>query len=303
MGAAVYQTPVHYLKSMKFLSVLLLAFLIVSCSSPKNETEDLLPEIYNQGAKIDFLVAGSGDTTLLFVHGWCINKSYWEEQVDFFKSRYRVVAIDLPGHGKSGMERRVWSVEEFGNDVVMIMDALDLENVVLIGHSMGGSIILEAANKRQEKVIGFVGVDNFKDVGVEYTIDQQAEMKNFVEMIKQDYKGTISSFAKGMLFAESTDDKVEQRVMDDILNAPAEISAGIIESLMDVNEKERSLMRNLPLKVHLINSDGIPTNELQLEKYCTHSFEVHSIGPTGHYPMIEAPDQFNKILDEILKNL
>ena len=66
--------------------------------------------------------------------------------------------------------------------------------------------------------------------------------------------------------------------------------------------KERALLQLLDLKVHLINSDAIPTNVGQLEKYCS-SYEVHSIGPTGHYPMIEEPDRFNDILDDILANL
>jgi len=297
---------IHIPKYITFVKPYLLPFLfavLCACSSSKKDQNILLPELYNLGARINYSIDGKRDTTLLFVHGWCINKSYWDAQVDFFKSDYTVVTLDLPGHGESGKNRKAWTVENFASDVTMVIDALNLNHVVLIGHSMGGNIILAAASTRPERVIGFVGVDNFKDVGVEYTAEQRVEMDQFVDMIKEDYRNTISGYAEGMLFSESTEDAIEKRVMNDILNTPPEISVEIIKSLFDVNKRERALMQLLPVKVHLINSDGIPTNELQLKKYCKNSYEVHSIGPTGHYPMLEEPDRFNEILENILINL
>jgi sigma-B regulation protein RsbQ len=106
-----------------------------------------------------------------------------------------------------------------------------------------------------------------------------------------------------MLFAESTRKKVSDRVMKDILNTPPEISVDIIESLSKVNEVEGAQMQILRVKVHLINTDGMPTNESQLLKYCANSYEVHSIGNIGHYPMVEDPDQFNAILEDILESI
>lgn len=287
---------------MKYFLPIAICIIIFSCSTSKNKTE-LLPELYNKGARIDYQVAGDGDTTILFVHGWCINKSYWDAQVAYFKPNYTVVTLDLPGHGNSGQNRKEWSIEDFGSDVVMLIDALNLNKIVLIGHSMGGDIILEAASRRPWKIIGFVGVDNFKEVGIEYTPEQLEEMKQFLSMIKMDYKNTISQFAQGMLFAESTDARIEKRVMDDILNTSPEVSVGILESLFDSNEMEGDLFQELDVKVHLINSDAIPTNEKQLEKYCKKSYDVRSIGLTGHYPMVEEPEKFNEILADILHHL
>ena len=289
---------------MKIISiVMLISLFVLSCSSSKKEEKSILPEIFNKGAKINYQVSGDGDTTLLFVHGWCINKSYWTNQVDYFSDTYKVVTIDLPGHGKSGNNREHWTIENFGSDVSMIMDALELDKVVLIGHSMGGNIILEAAHHRQQNVIGFVGVDNFKDLGVDYSKEQQAEIDGFIEMIRRDYHNTVSSFVEGMLFSESTDPEIKEKVTHDITNADPEISVSILESLMKLHIKERGLMQQLPLKVHLINSDITPTNEGQLEKFCSNSYEIHSIGSTGHYPMIEDPERFNEILERILADL
>jgi pimeloyl-ACP methyl ester carboxylesterase len=278
------------------------AIIAFSCTSRKEEAQ-ALPEIYNLGSRIDYEVAGAGDTTLLFVHGWCINKSYWDGQVEHFKDRYKVVTVDLPGHGNSDKTRTDWSIKNFGSDIVLIMEALSLENVVLIGHSMGGNIILEAATVKPEVVIGFVGVDNFKDVGVEYSEEQRLEIDNFISQISEDYEEVVTGFASGMLFAESTKEDIRERVLNDILNTPAEISVGILRSLNSVTQVEAKQMERLRVKLHLINCDGMPTDEIQLRKYCRRSYEVHSIGSLGHYPMIEDTDRFNEILDDVLKSL
>jgi hypothetical protein len=113
----------------------------------------------------------------------------------------------------------------------------------------------------------------------------------------------VTGFASGMLFAESTKEDIRERVLNDILNTPAEISVGILRSLNSVTQVEAKQMERLRVKLHLINCDGMPTDEIQLRKYCRRSYEVHSIGSLGHYPMIEDTDRFNEILDDVLKSL
>lgn len=288
--------------SFRFFFLLSIILLNICCQTEKGANNDL-PEIFSNGARVDYIVEGNGDTVLLFVHGWCINKSYWVEQVDFFKTRYKVIALDLPGHGLSGKTRDDWTIEGFGSDLVTVIDVLDLNNVVLVGHSMGGNIILEAAVKRPDQIIGFVGVDNFKDAGAAYTEEQSQSINEFMISIRQDYETVARGFAEGMLFAESTGSDIVTKVTDDILNTPPEVSIEILESLLRVNNKERELMKELHLKVNLINSDIPPTNELQLRKYCNYDYGLYSIGSTGHYPMMEEPGRFNSILQEILKKL
>jgi sigma-B regulation protein RsbQ len=281
----------------------LLFFLVLVFSCTMRKSDVSLPELYNLGSRIDYDMSGDGDTTLLFVHGWCINKSYWESQMNYFKDKYTVVAMDLPGHGESDKNRTDWSVQNFSKDVMFLVRVLSLKNVVLIGHSMGGNIILEPSITMPDVVIGFVGVDNFKDLAVEYTDDQKMEMDAFMNHVRQDYEGTISGFASNMLFAVSTSKSIQRRVLKDILETSPDISLGILESLEDAHAMEGAQMRVMKLKVHLINSDGFPTDETQLEKYCARSYQLHSIGNSGHYPMLEDPDRFNEILENILKTL
>ena len=283
--------------------LLLLGFSLIwlaSCQIQNTGTSH--KTIKNHGVKIDYRIYGDSDTTLLFVHGWGINQTYWDPQVQYFSKKYKVVTFDLPGFGLSGKNRKNYSMEAYGDDVISLIKKLKLTQVILIGHSMGGNIILEAAVKHPKDIIGFIGIDNFKELGMEYTETDQMEINNFLNGLKENYANVASAFAEGALFAESTDTTVINRVIKDIKTSDPAAAISSIENSLRSTEREKLLMNQLQLKVLLVNSDVIPTNEEALEKYCK-SHEIIPIHDTGHYPMIEKPEEFNRALQKAIDHL
>src|SRR5512146_1022926 len=113
------------------------------------------------GVQIRYECRGKGEPTLIFIHGWCCDRSFWREQLPYFAKKHRVVAIDLAGHGESGLNRKAWTMDAFANDVAAVAAKLSLKQVVLIGHSMGGSVILKTAPKMPGQILGLVAVDQF----------------------------------------------------------------------------------------------------------------------------------------------
>ena len=95
--------------------------------------------------EIHYESGGSGSLARVFIHGWNCDRSYCSAQLLVFATTHQVVAIDLAGHGDSGINRADWSMGHFGADVAGVADALRLEDIPLIGHSMGGPVALEAA--------------------------------------------------------------------------------------------------------------------------------------------------------------
>ena len=114
-----------------------------------------------------------------FLHGWCIDGNYWEKQVDYFSKNYNVFAIDIPGFGKSRAKRLNWTVEEYANDVTAFIDIMNLKNVMIVGHSMAGEIMLQLALSSNSRIAGVVGVDNFKSIDVSFTPEQMKQMTDF----------------------------------------------------------------------------------------------------------------------------
>src|SRR3954469_4279522 len=106
-----------------------------------------------------YLRAGAGAPPLVFVHGFCCSHEDWLLQIDEFKSRFEVVACDLRGHGLTPGRPHECSIEHYGGDVAALLSLLNLEKSVLIGHSMGCRVVLEAARLAPERVAGLVLID------------------------------------------------------------------------------------------------------------------------------------------------
>jgi len=108
------------------------------------------------GIPIAYEVHGAGMPALVFIHGWSCDRSYWDAQVEPFAQTHQVVAIDLGGHGESGLARKKWTIESFGADAVAVVDKLGLGRMVLVGHSMGTQVALETYRLAPARVRGLV---------------------------------------------------------------------------------------------------------------------------------------------------
>jgi len=91
---------------------------------------------------ITYIDEGSGERTLLFIHGLANYAMVWKKNIDYLKQYYRCIAIDLPGNGLSDKNEHVFSMAFFADAVNNFINELGLKNVCIVGHSMGGQIAL-----------------------------------------------------------------------------------------------------------------------------------------------------------------
>ena len=250
---------------------------------------------------IAFDWTGFGDTTLLFVHGWCINKDYWLDQHFYFSKKYNVIAIDLPGFGQSDKNRTEWTFEQYADDINEFIKVQKLKNVILIGHSMSGDILLLMDTKYPGSVIGIVGIDNLKKPGVKLSEEENKSIEGFFAMMDSSFSGTVEAYTKGNLFRPSADTSIVNRVIKDFKSNDSVIAIKVLRSLVDVSQKERDMMQQLKHTLYLVNSDSDTTHIDSLRKYCKASAEVVYVHGTGHYPMIEKPAEFNAALEKVIR--
>ncbi len=259
--------------------------------------------IRDKQVEINYFQQGHGDTTLLFLHGWCIDGRYWENQIEYFSENYNVYAIDLPGFGKSKAVRTDWTIEEYAHDVKAFIDTMNLKNVVIIGHSMAGEIMLHMALTNNLKIISIVGVDNFKMIDVVFSPEQMKQMTDFFPMLEKDFKNAAPAYADMMLFHPTTSKEVKDRVKTDFADSDAVIGYNTIMTQMQYAYTDAQRLEQLNYTLYLINSDSFPTNETGLKAHCKSGFQVETISATGHYPMIEKPTEFNVLLEKVLTEL
>lgn len=289
----------------KAILLMVIATLLFNVSKAQTEEKMIAKQIVirDKQVEISYLKQGDGDTTLLFLHGWCINGTYWKSQIEYFSANYTVYAIDLPGFGKSKAKRTNWTIEEYANDVTAFIKTMNLKNVVIIGHSMAGEIMLQTALTNNPGIKGIVGVDNFKVIDVEFTPEQMKQMTDFFPMLEKDFKNSAPVYADMMLFHPSTSNEIKDRVKTDFATSNSVIGYNTFMNQMQYAYGDAQRLEQLNYRLYLINSDGFPTNETGLKNHCKNSFQVETISATGHYPMIEKPTEFNLILEKVLAEI
>jgi pimeloyl-ACP methyl ester carboxylesterase len=260
-----------------------------------------MEELIHDKTCIHYTVSGDNLPTLLFVHGASIDLTYWDAQVAHFRDRYTVIALDLPGHGKSGRNQAHWSIEGMGKSVADFIKDLALKQVILIGHSMGGNVSLVAATTYPDPIIGFIGIDNFKNAGQPLAEEYQKQSKEIIQNLHQNFADTNEGYARMVLLTPQTPEAVADRVVRNYRQAYQPMT---IEAIFTNNYKtERELLPKLPCKLHLINVDYMPKNEAPLRQYATTGYEVHHMAGTSHFPMIENPDVLNQKLEEVFTEI
>jgi pimeloyl-ACP methyl ester carboxylesterase len=281
---------------------LLFLLLLVCCGGPPggggaNDAAVIDASVPSaDGVPIQYHAEGKGEPALVFIHCWSCDSTYWAEQVRHFAPLHRVVTLDLGGHGRSGPERGEWSIASFARDVEAVVKKLDLKRVVLLGHSMGGPVALEAARLMPERVVALVPVDTIQDA--ESKVDE-ADLKAYLEAMEKDFKGTTDRFVRTM-FLESADPALVDRIASDMASAPPAVAIGAIRSGATYDARES--LQALKIPIHAINSEKYPL-KLEVNRRYAPQFLVTVMPGTGHFPMLEKPDEFSRVAGEVIASV
>ncbi len=250
----------------------------------------------SDGVGIAYTVSGAGSPALVFIHGWMCDQTFWAAQVEEFSQTNTVITIDLPGHGLSGMDRDDWSLLAFGGDVQKVVEHLDLDEIVLIGHSMGGSTVLEAARLMPDRVIGVVAVDSLQDANAKYDPDQFNEI---LEAYEKDFAGTCLQFTTSM-FLESADPELIERVTSDMCDHSPEIAIALLREFFSYEMGPALAAVDVP--VRYVNAPTYPTN-VEVNRTYQPDFDGVIMDGVGHFLMMEKPEEFNDFLKQVVDGL
>jgi pimeloyl-ACP methyl ester carboxylesterase len=256
--------------------------------------------ISEDGTPISYEVSGTGDPTLIFVHGWCCDSRYWREQVLEFSKKYRVVVLDLAGHGHSGMSRIIYSMSSFGEDVKAVTEAVGGKRVILIGHSMGGPVIVEAARLMPERVVGLIGIDTFKNVESSPT---KEVTKTVMAALEKNFPDACKQFI-GRAFSPKTDPKLREWILSDMSSAPPQVALSASNDMIgqSITGEAAKMFEDIRIPVMTINGDLEPINYEANRKHML-SFDAVVIKEAGHFLMMARPDEFNKELEKVINKL
>ena len=274
---------------------LVILFLIFGVIRAEAKWPRVVPS--KDGIPISFEVYGAGEPTLVFVHGWSCDARYWRAQVPHFSKSHRVVTLDLAGHGHSGTKRLQYSMLAFGEDVQAVTEAIGSNRVILVGHSMGGSIIAEAARLMPDRVIGLIGVDTLHNI--EYPMAHE-ELSKMLAPLEKDFLNGTREFVE-QLILPSMNPQLREWILSDMSAAPSAVALSASKSMMTqyITGEAAKIFHEIRAPVVSVNCDMWPVDYEANRRHMSF-FEAIILKGADHFLMLDRPKEFNQALEKAI---
>jgi len=243
------------------------------------------------GVPIHATVRGTGPKTIVFVHGWTCDESSWRSQVPFFEKNYRVITLDLPGHGKSGSPAGApLTMELFAKSIEAVRAEAKAGKIVLVGHSMGTPVIREYARLYPANVAALVPVDGVLHLSGSPSAPNPDRMKG------PDGLKNREAMIRGM-FGKSATPAVQEHILKMMLAAPETTAyQAMAATFAAPNWKDETF--SVPALG--IYADRSAANDPAYFKTMFPNGTAVEVPGTGHFVMMEKPEEFNKLLADFL---
>ena len=254
----------------------------------------ILKTILYKNTKISYSDSGIGNTIVL-LHGFLENKKMWLEYSNLFSEKYRVVAIDLLGHGESDCLGYVHKMEDNAGAVNEVLEHLNIEKATIVGHSMGGYVGLAFAELYPEKIQKLVLLNS---TSKEDSAEKKLNRTRAIKAVKQNYVNFVS-LAIANLFSENNRIRLAEeieKVKTEALKTPLQ---GIIASQegMKIRKDREELVRKklFPILLILGKKDPVLNYEESLSQIEDTTVELVSF-EDGHMSQIENKEALKAIL-------
>jgi pimeloyl-ACP methyl ester carboxylesterase len=255
------------------------------------------------------VTSGTGAPPIVFVHGFGCSHTDWAAQIEHFSPRHMTIAVDLPGHGATPAPAEPASIALCGAEVAALLRARSVPPAVLVGHSMGCRVVLEAAQHAPECVAAIVLLDGSR-------FPPRSAETFEARFAAGDYPTLVRGMFKQM-FTASSDPRTIDAIVDRALGMSDAVGKAMMLSMVRYDEEtfERALERiNRPLfvlqttyvndkreRVPMTAGQATPYLEFIRSKVPTARIEV--LPGLGHFPQIEAPAETNRLLASFVATL
>lgn len=253
---------------------------------------------------MNYVRQGRGTPPLVFVHGFACSHEDWGLQIESLNRSNEVVACDLRGHGLTPGRAQECSIAHYGGDVAALVDNLALEPALLVGHSMGCRVVLEAARLAPERVAGLVLIDGSRLATGD---PDAAESAARAALEKAGYPAFAENLFRQMFFSPSA---LAEAIVVRALRASAETGPALWPRLArwDAAEMDAALAAvRAPLMViqsTTMNAErkrvplrpGETSPWLDLVKSAVPGARIEIVPGVGHFPQLEAAALVNRLI-------
>jgi pimeloyl-ACP methyl ester carboxylesterase len=254
--------------------------------------------LFLNGVKIVYTLSGSGPPIVL-LHGWMCNRRFWSNQVSFFSKTCRVLAPDFRGHGDSSVPREGYHLKNLAEDIHQLIERLDLSPVTLIGHSMGGMVAQQFAVNHKRSLSCLVLVTTIAADPENHLISKRIEAET-------PHLGFRKAFLKSVdgWFGQKTSPDIRDWVKEEMLKTPEKVALPLVRSYRRFDLRNSLSCLSIPVLVMGGGQDvsAVP-HESRILAGTIPGAQLVMLNGVGHFPMIENPKTFNKVLQKCLEKI
>lgn len=256
-----------------------------------------------------FVRRGSGAPAVVFVHGFACTHEDWAAQMEFFARNRETLACDLRAHGATPGRPHECSIEHYGGDVAALVTNLELEKCILVGHSMGCRVVLEANGLIADKVAGIVLVDGSRLADRD---PEAAHAAARASIARLGYRPFAENLFRQMFF---TPGPAAEAIVQRALTASAEFGPELWPRMArwDAASMDAALAAvRCPLLVIQTTTRDASLKRAPLKRGQTSAWldyvrgkgaRVEIIPDTGHFPQLERPEAVNRLIAGFVRNL
>ena len=264
--------------------------------------------------ELDYSIHGEGALTMVFIHGMSCDQHDWDAQIEYFKNKYRILVFDLRGHGSSTKDlKEALTIEQMASDVLELLKILKMDNIILLGHSMGCRIAMEIYQRNPELITHLILIDGSHrgtdGDPIKIETETRARINN-----PENLKAMRLSFQRTM--AQITKPEIAQLILAKVKSTPAGLGRGLAPTMLAWDARYFvKIIEDLNMPVLLLQSTFFDFNQdrkllkagesspyLELMKEKVTDITIKVISPSGHFPMMEKPDEVNEAIKEFLNS-
>lgn len=260
-----------------------------------------MKQILFRNSKISYSDTGKG-TAIVLLHGFLENQTMWQAFVPELSKKYRIITIDLLGHGNTECLGYIHSMEDNADMVHEVLSELRIRKAILVGHSMGGYVALAYAELYPETMKGLVLLNSTSRADSE---ERKINRSRAIKVVKKDY-ATFIKISIANLFSEDNRERLSseiKKVTAEALKTPLQ---GIVASLegMKIRQDREVLLHFAPYPKLLVlgKRDPVLNYEENREQIENTNMQLTTF-PDGHMSHIENKDELLKVLFQFFKGI
>ncbi|MEO8515893.1 MAG: alpha/beta hydrolase [Flavobacterium sp.] len=257
--------------------------------------------ILHRNTQIAYSETGKG-TAMVLLHGFLENSTMWDSYLEAFAKKYRVITIDLLGHGQTECLGYIHTMEDMADAVHAVLSELNIRKALFVGHSMGGYVALTFAELYPDVVKGIVLLNSTSYADSD---ERKVNRDRAVLCVKKDYTSFIR-MSIANLFSEDNRERLDHEIEHVKLEALKTPLQGIVAALegMKVRKDREVLLHLSPFPMLLILGEKDPVLNFEENKKQIEGTNVQFYSfPDGHMSHIENKDQLEPILLNFFKTV